>query len=300
MEALQWANDILKTRPDHGQSNLDSPMLDVEVLLAAVLDVGKPWLFTHLDCPLTPKQEERFHTFIRRRAAFEPVAYIVGSKEFYKRRFQVNRFVLIPRPATESLVEHALSAASGPERDQTVFADIGTGSGAIAVTLAAESRLPVFATDISRQAVAIAKTNATEHRVDDLVDVRQGNLIEPVVRVLTSVSSTHPDAIRRLVLCANLPYLTHFQVETGQREVRDFEPREALVAGQDGLDAYWDLFRQLKKHRQTLPKSLGVLIEIDPSQRQAVTDLICHDFTYAQPTVHKDLDGFDRIVASEL
>lgn len=302
MEALQWANDALKRHADTTEEGgrLDSPMLDAEVLLAAVLGANKSWLFTHLDHKLSAEQEERFHEFVKRRTAHEPVAYIVGSREFYKRKFQVNRFVLIPRPATEVLVEHALAAAEGPERDHTVFADIGTGSGAIAVTLAAESQLPVFATDMSKQALAAAKANAALHHVEELVDFKHGNLIEPVVRVLKSVADTHPSTFRHLVLCANLPYLTDHQVDSGQREVRDFEPREALTAGRDGLDAYWNLFRQIKQQRSVLPPRVTTLIEIDPSQRQSILDLIRHDFPAARPRIFNDLEGFARVVITEV
>ncbi|OGL94905.1 protein-(glutamine-N5) methyltransferase, release factor-specific [Candidatus Uhrbacteria bacterium RIFOXYB12_FULL_58_10] len=302
MEALQWANDALKRHIDKTDDGgrLDSPMLDAEVLLAAVLNANKPWLFTHLDHRLTAEQEERFHEHVKRRTTHEPVAYIIGYREFFKRRFQVNRFVLIPRPATEVLVERALAAADGPERDHTVFADVGTGSGAIAVTLAAESQLPVFATDTSKQALAVAKANAEEHHVEELVDLKHGDLIEPIVRIFKSVAATHPQTFRHLVLCANLPYLTDFQVDTGQRDVRDFEPREALVAGRDGLDAYWNLFRQLKRHRGVLPKRLTALIEIDPSQRQSIVDLIRHDFPAAKPHIENDLEGFARVVLTAL
>lgn len=305
MEALQWANEALKRHVDktEGGERLDSPMLDAEVLLAAAIEVNKAWLFTHLDHPLKPEEEERFHAFVKRRASHEPVAYIVGSREFYKRRFQVNRFVLIPRPATEILVERALAAAIPDTKYQipdTVFADIGTGSGAIAVTLAAESKLPVFATDTSKPALAVAKTNAATHQVEELVDFRHGDLIEPIVRIFTSVAATHPSAFRHLVLCANLPYLTDYQVDTGQRDVRDFEPREALVAGRDGLDAYWNLIRQLRRHRAVLPRRVTVLLEIDPSQRSTIKDLITHDFPDASPTVVKNLEGFDRVAIAEL
>jgi release factor glutamine methyltransferase len=297
MEALRWANENLKKHADAVDgSRLDSPMLDAEVLLAAVLDVNKSWLFTHLDYELKRHQEEKFHECVKRRTAHEPVAYIIGYREFYKRRFHVNRFVLIPRPATEALVEQAMAAAAG-SRD-TAYTDIGTGSGAIAVTLAAETKLPVIATDMSKQALAVAKQNAAELHVEDLVDFRVGNLLEPIVKIFKSVAAAKP--FNHLIVCANLPYLTEHQWETGQREVRDFEPREALVAGRDGLDDYWELFRQLKRARSVLPERVTVLIEIDPAQRLAIQNLILHDFPQVNLRIVKDLEGFDRVVITEL
>lgn len=290
MEALQWANDKLK-------GCVDSPMFDAEILLASVLDCNKSWLFTHLDFELKTDQEEKFHEFIKRRTKKEPVAYIVGWKEFYKRRFTVNRFTLIPRPATETLVEQALLHLND---SPTIFADIGTGSGAIAITLAAESGLPVLATDMSRQALTVAKTNTTTHHVEELVDFRHGNLADPVIQIFASLIKNGTNPFQHLIICANLPYLTERQVETGQTDVRDFEPHDALIAGHDGLDAYWNLFRQLKQYRSVLPEHVTVLIEIDPSQNRSIIDLITHDFPQANPSIINDLDGFARVVISEI
>ncbi len=296
VEALRWANDTLK-------GTAHSPMLDAEVLLAAILRLNRSGLFTRLDRDLTADEEERFRQSVKRRSANEPVAHIVGCKEFYKRSFAVNRFALIPRPATETLVELAIAAAIPDTSSQipdTLFADIGTGSGAIAVTLAAETRLPVIASDLSREALALAALNSAKHGTESLVDLRHGNLVEPLARVFQTVGATHPSAFRHLVLCANLPYLSVNQMKTLAPDVRDHEPAEALVAGQDGLDAYWALFRQLAAYRSAFPERLTTLIEIDPSQSGRARDLIRHDFPSARPEIFKDLDGFDRVVVAKL
>ncbi len=299
MEALKWANETLRRGVDG--SGLDSPMLDAEVLLAASLDVNKAWLFTHLDRELKAHENDRFRAFVKRRSTGEPVAYVIGYREFYNRRFAVNRHVLIPRPATEVLVDAALSFLSDSTTQRlsdSLFADIGTGSGTIAVTLAAESKLHVLATDMSKEALAVAKSNAIEHRVDELVDFRHGNLVEPVIKIFASLGKQSP--YRHLIVCANLPYLTQHQVDAAQREVRDFEPREALVAGQDGLDDYWNLIRLLKKNRAVLPERVTILLEIDPSQNARIVELIKHDFPRAEPTITKDLEGLDRVVTAEI
>lgn len=298
MEALKWANETLKKGVDG--SGLDSPMLDAEVLLAASLDVNKAWLFTHLDRELKAHENDKFRAFVKRRSTGEPVAYVIGYREFYNRRFNVNRHVLIPRPATEILVEAALSVAGSgdPAYRESIFADIGTGSGAIAVTLAAESKRHVLATDMSKEALAVAKSNAVEQKVDELVDFRHGNLVEPVIKIFASLGKQSP--YHHLIVCANLPYLTQHQVDAAQREVRDFEPHEALVSGQDGLDDYWNLFRQLKKNRAVLPERVTILLEIDPSQNARIVEIIRHDFPHADPTITKDLEGFDRVVTAEI
>lgn len=301
MEALKWANETLKRGVDG--SGLDSPMLDAEVLLAASLDVNKAWLFTHLDRELKSHENDTFRAFVKRRSTGEPVAYVIGYREFYKRRFAVNRHVLIPRPATEILVEAALRVATqlpntNDQEQTTLFSDIGTGSGAIAVTLAAESRAHVLATDMSKEALAVAKSNAVAHKVDELVDFRHGNLVEPVVKIFASLGKQSP--YHHLIVCANLPYLTQHQVDAAQREVRDFEPHEALIAGQDGLDDYWNLIRLLKKNRSVLPERVTILLEIDPSQNARIVELIRHDFPHAEPAITKDLEGFDRVVTAEI
>jgi release factor glutamine methyltransferase len=303
MEALQWANHKLKQHRDvesEGGAWLDSPMLDAEVLLAGTLSVQKSWLFTHFDQELRDHEMEKFQRMVERRIRHEPIAYIVGKKEFFKRTFHVNRFVLIPRPATETLATEAIAVAKGTAPEAVLFADVGTGSGAIAVTLASETRIPVIATDVSREALTVARHNAREHEVEDLVDFRHGDLLEPLGKIFSSLKRTEGHGITHLVVCANLPYLTTTQWETSQEEVRDFEPKLALDAGTDGLDAYWKLFRELKRHRHLFPKLITVLIEIDPAQTSRVRALIRHDFPEAQPRVIKDLDSLDRVVVTEL
>jgi len=305
MEALQWANEKLKLShidiDSRSNDRLDSPMLDAEVLLSHVLEVKKSFLFTHLDDDLLSDQEEAFRKVIERRLHHEPVAYILGEKGFFKRSFLVNRFVLIPRPATETLVEEALKRSTETEADKTIFADIGTGSGAISITLAAESNLPVMASDIDSQAIEVAKHNAKTHNVSELIDFRQGDLLDPLLDIFRKLKSTGSRMpISHLVLCANLPYLTEYQWETGQQDVRDYEPQIALTAGNDGLDAYWQLFRQLRRARSILPLHVTTLIEIDPSQADKIIPLIRHDFPEVPVEIKKDLDGLDRVVIAQL
>ena len=141
VESLTWANNKLKD-----QSNVDAPMLDAQLLLAKVLDVSKNYLFTHFSQELTEAQFDRFELLTERRRHHEPLAYIVGWKEFYNRPFKVSNFVLIPRPDTETLIDEAKRLSAGAK--DALFIDIGTGVGR-SPTLAAETRLPVLAVDVS-------------------------------------------------------------------------------------------------------------------------------------------------------
>lgn len=298
VEAIQWASRKLKEDIETRES-ADSPILDAEVILAATMRVTRGWLFTHFDATMRADEEERYFQSIQRRLRREPVAYILGMKSFYKRDFSVNCFVLIPRPATETLVEAALRVSETSDPEKTLFADIGTGSGAIAITLAAESGLPVIANDVSRHALIVAKQNAAAHIVDDRVEFRLGSLSEPLVSLFQKIKETHPPPFHHLIICANLPYLQEDQWKSGQPELR-FEPKNALVSGKDGLDAYWELFRSLSRNRSVLPFRVSVLIEIDHQQAEPARKMILHNFPRASAAVVKDMDGLDRVIITEI
>mgnify|MGYP001441648956 CR=1 FL=1 len=306
LELLEWGNRKLKDHRDIDAftgDKLDSPMLDAEILLSHVLDESKSYLFTHLNEDVPEKQAALYQRMIKRRVKHEPVATIIGKKEFFKREFTVNRFVLTPRPETEVLIENAIDHANklaGKDAGDTWFADIGTGSGAIAITLAAETKTPVVATDISAEALAVARQNAEEHKVTDLVDFKTGDTLVPIVKLFKQLKKIKQPLPDNLILCANLPYLTTEQWEKAQPEVRDWEPKQALEAGSDGLDVYWILFKQLAQHRTLLPKNLFVLIEIDPSQTAAANKLIRHHFPEAELETKKDLAGLDRVLITQL
>lgn len=299
MEALQWANNKLR------KAGVDSPMLDAEILLAHSLDTPKAWLFAHFGDKLKTHQEEKFLELVSRREQREPVAYLVGKKAFYGRDFVVDKHVLIPRPETEILVELALKILADKDLEHTLTADLGTGSGAIAVSIAGETNVPVIAVDIDEEVLKVAKKNATALVPQTAVDFQTGNLAEPIIRIFKTIrgqtnvqtSSVYP--FKTLLLTANLPYLSEVQMNNLQAEVRH-EPELALRAGADGLDAYWGLFRQLRDDRKILPREVIVLIEIDPEQFQAAEKLILHNFHSAKLTTHQDLHGDDRVVEAHL
>lgn len=300
IEALKWANEQLKKSVDQ-KTSTDSTMLEAEILLAFVLSVQKSWLFTHFDDDLREYEFLQFRRLIKRRLHQEPIGYITGVRSFYSRIFQVNPFTLIPRPATETLVQEALDCIDEGKKDETLFIDIGTGSGAIAVTLAAESDIPVIATDVNNQTLAVAKQNAKQHSVFDQIDFRLGSLLEPVISLFKQLNEGgKKNPFTHAILCANLPYLSEQQWKTCATNVRDFEPKLALEAGQDGLSCYIDMFKQLKRHRELFPRNMKVLIEIDPSQKHSATNIILHHFPSTDIEIKKDLEGHDRVVIAKL
>lgn len=302
VEAIKWGNEKLKENFIE-TDNSASPLLDTQVLLAAILKTPTSYLFTHLDQKLKETELEKFRKFIHRRNKKEPVAYIVGEKEFYKKTFLVNPSVLIPRPATETLIEIAkkITQTSLVTPEAAWFADIGTGSGAVAITLAAETKCPVIASDISPEALVVAKKNAEKNQVAKLVDFRWGDLLEPLIKIFQALeNSFQKKPCSRLIICANLPYLSHRQWQNSDPGVRDFEPAAALTAGHDGLDFYWRLIRDLKQHRHLFPSQLTVLLEIDSGQTEKIISIIKHNFPAVEPGIFKDLEGWDRIVVVEI
>jgi release factor glutamine methyltransferase len=254
--------------------------LDADVLLAHVLGVAKEMLYAHPDTEMTHGAMRRYRELIERRARGEPVAYLRGFKEFYGLRFTVDRRVLIPRPETETLVDAARGIIAG--RPLTI-ADVGTGSGAVAVAIAAHERtVHVIATDISADALAVARENTLRNGVADRVEIREGDLLAPIADQVD-------------VVVANLPYLRDDALEqlVGERTSLAFEPRLAVTAGKDGLELIWraasDLPRVLAPHG-------AALFEIDPPE----ADQVAHLLQYAlggEIRVISDLSGDARVVA---
>lgn len=256
-------------------SGATTPALDADVLLAHVLGVPKEALVAHPEVELTADERARLDELVAKREEGVPVAYLRGTKEFYGLRFAVDARVLVPRPETETLVDAVRAHAAG--RALSVV-DVGTGSGAIAVALAAtEPQLRMIATDVSADALAVARANAKAHRVD--VDFREGDLLAPVTE-------------RVDVVAANLPYLSDLDVVDldGDRTSLAYEPRLATVAGPDGLSL-------VRRAAADLPRVLApdgaAFFECDPPQASPIAALLA---PVGDVDVLKDLAGLDRVV----
>lgn len=256
-------------------ARIATPALDADVLLAHVLGVGKTELVAHPEIALGAAEWERFEALIERRAAGEPIAYLRGFKEFYGLRFAVDRRVLIPRPESEVLVDAALECAG----DRPLVAvDVGTGCGAIAVALVVHApRLRVIATDVSADALAVARANAAAHRIS--VEFRDGDLFVPLREQADLIT-------------ANLPYLREDALAElgGERTSLAFEPRVATVAGPDGLAV-------IRRAIAALPAALAsdgaAFFECDPPQVGEVSRLLAPLGTV---DVRRDLSGAERVV----
>lgn len=217
---LQWTTEYF------ARKGLDSPRLSAEMLLAHVLRVPRLRLYMEADRPASEAERDAFRGLVERAVGHEPVDYLVGESPFFSLTFEVNADVLVPRPSTETLVEHVLQhARQTPGFRRPTVADLGTGSGAIAVVLA--KHLPearVLATDVSEAALAVARRNAARHGVSDRIDFRVGALFEPLAGERVSL------------LVSNPPYIPDTQWGDVPPNVKDHEPAVALRGGPEGLD----------------------------------------------------------------
>ncbi|MDI6906374.1 MAG: peptide chain release factor N(5)-glutamine methyltransferase [Thermoanaerobacterales bacterium] len=276
-EALAWARGLLRG------AGVETAALDAEVLLAAALNGDRVTLYRAPERRLTPAERERFVFLVGERARRRPVAYLTGRKEFMGLEFRVTPDVLIPRPETEILVGLALEHLRG--RPDPVALDVGTGSGAVAVSLAVlEPRARVWATDVSPAALAVARGNAARHGVSDRVTFLEGDLLDPVPE----------DTVRRAdLLAANLPYVPAAEIRGLAPEVRA-EPRLALDGGPDGLDLYR---RLVPRAARLLPAGALALLEIAPYQAPAARALF-RPADWSAVRCHRDLAGRERVIAA--
>ncbi len=250
------------------------PRLDAQVLLSL----------------LTTEQEQQFFQLIERRKLGEPIAYLTGHKEFFGLDFLVDRRVLIPRPETELLVEAALSII----RDRLengrvpVVADIGTGSGIIPITLAVqEPRLPyLYATDISNDALAVARLNCQRHAVEQRVRLLHGDLLAPL-----------PEPVD--LLTANLPYIGTEEIEALAPDVHTYEPHLALFSGPQGLDLLRRFFTEVQQPGK-LKTDAEMLLEIGYQQQEPLRHLLSELWPQATVTFTKDYAGWDRLLRISL
>jgi release factor glutamine methyltransferase len=265
-------------------AEVDEARLDAELLLAYSLDLNRAAIVAQPDRQLTPKELTGFRDLVARRVAREPLPYIIGHREFFGLDFVVDARVLIPRPETELLVEHALRIAR-PLPRLLEIADVGSGSGAIAVTLAVHlPHATVYALDASAGALAVTAENARRHNVAGRVHCGQGDLLAPLAAPVD-------------LIAANLPYVTTGEWADLLPEIRDNEPRGALDGGPDGLDAIRRLLATAVPH---LRPGGVLLLEIGASQGPAVISLARRCFPAADLQLHRDYAGLDRLAIVRL
>lgn len=288
--ALQEATQQLTQARQQHNLPVEWPLLDAQILLSYVLDRERSYLYTYPEQELNQEQEKRWHELLARRAQGEPVAYLIGSKDFYGLDFLVDKRVLIPRPETEVLVEAALRLCHRRlDQGQTpVVVDIGTGSGAIPIALAVqEPRLPsIYAIDISPDALTVARLNCERHHVSERVHLLQGDLLNPL-----------PEPVD--LLLANLPYVGTAEQVTMLPDVLNYEPHLALFSGATGLNLLQRLLREAALSER-VRAGAALLLEIGYNQREALSRLIGELWPSASITCLRDYAGWDRVLQIEL
>ena len=303
---METVSHRLKEITDILTSASETPALDAQVLLAYILEKPRAWLLAYPEAELSPKQEKQLLQTVQRLQNGEPLPYILGHWEFFGLDFIVTPAVLIPRPETELLIEQALEwLRSRPSAH--IAADIGTGSGCIAVSLAVHAfNLHFLATDLSLAALEIARLNARRHKVADQIDFLQADLLKPLnVERLTDTNNPLTETNNPLadriypptfnLIIANLPYIpTSTLLDLA---VYGREPSQALDGGPDGLG----LIRRLLANapRVLAPGGL-LLLEIENRQGPIAKLLAQNAFPYANISVIPDLAGHDRLVRIEI
>ena len=274
-EVLQQTHRTLE------QYDIPDARLEAEVVVMNVLRIPRQEIFAQQEREITAQQEAGISEILDRRERREPLAYILGYKEFYGINLAVSPDVLIPRPETETMVEHALfMALMGMETAELVIADVGTGTGAIAINLAIH--LPaarIYATDNSEPALKVAAYNIQSHNVSDRITLCFGDLLEQL-----------PEQMDLIV--ANLPYIPSPRLPQLQAEVQ-WEPNGALDGGRDGMET---IGRFLSQAREYLKETGVILLELDPDQVPAAQALSEKFFPDAETSVEQDLARMDRFL----
>ena len=258
----------------------DTPRLDVEMLKKALGDVDSMYIRMYLDKQLTEEQEKYFLEMIKERLNERPIAYIIGNREFMGLDFFVQEGVLIPRPDTETLVEEIINICNN--RTGLNILDIGTGSGAITISLAKYlDKSHVISADISDIALEIASKNAISNNVDERIDF-----------IKSDVFSNVPKEEKFDLIVSNPPYIRKADIDGLDRQVKDFEPYNALEGGEDGLDFY----RKITKESKAFLKNKGILAyEVGHDQAQDVSQIM-QENGFEGIYTKCDLQGFERVV----
>lgn len=294
MTISQILTSSVKNLKDH---KIPSPHLEAELLLSTTIKKPREWILAHSEHKLGKLQITNYKLQITKRLKGEPLAYLTGEKEFYGLNFKINKHVLIPRPETELMVDEVIKKVCAKKK--TLVVDIGTGSGCIIISIIKELintrhktlNTKYYATDISKNALKIARKNAKIHNINKYIKFKHGDLFEPLInKTLRS----------QILITANLPYLSPAQIKDSPA-IRH-EPKLALEAGRDGLKYYKELFEQLKKFQKisNIQYSISMFLEIDPSQSKSITSLVKKELQIKNISIKKDLRGQSRLVFIEI
>jgi release factor glutamine methyltransferase len=278
---LTWITDFLT------QKQVDAPRLSAELLLSHVLGLRRIDLYVQFSRVVEQEQLARLRDLTKRAGLHEPVAYLVGRTEFYSLEIEVTRDTLIPRPETELLVQRAVEFLRTREGPQYVC-DLCTGSGCIAIAIAKNVQgVKIVGADISEAALAVAARNVAKHGLGDRIQLYEGDLFDALV--------PHVDVTSFDVIASNPPYVSSEDYEKLDKNVKDYEPKQALLAGPEGLDVYRRIFEKIDPF---LKPGGGLFLEISYAQGQSVPQLAEQTNLFTDINVEKDVHGHNRLVTA--
>jgi release factor glutamine methyltransferase len=278
---LNWAVEYLT------EKGIDSPRLSAELLLSYVIGLKRIDLYTQFDKTVSKEQLDKLHELVKRAAQHEPVAYLVGKTEFYSLELNVTSDCMVPRPETELLVERAIEFLRTRTGKQFVC-DLCTGCGCVAIAIARNCPdESIIATDICDAALSVAAENIEKHQLGGRVKLLCGDLFDPIVPGL--------DVEKFDLIVCNPPYVSAAEFEKLDKTVKDYEPKLALFAGEDGLDIYRRIF---EKADAFLKPDAALMLEIGYSQGQAVKELLEGTAYFSNITIEKDFSDNDRIITA--
>jgi release factor glutamine methyltransferase len=275
---------LLSDLTNHLSPVSDTPALDASVLIAHIIEKPRTWVMAHPELTLSPEQQQQLNDSLARLKQGESFPYVLGHWEFFGLDFDLTPDVLIPRPETELLVEKAIAWLQQSDSKKHV-ADLGTGSGAIAVSIVVNvPNVKMLATDISPKALAVARQNAQKHGVSEQIEFIECDLLPTQLSFVNRNSSID-------LLCANLPYIPTDILHT--LPIYGREPTLALDGGPDGLNVYRDLFSLAPLW---LASDGKILIEVEASQGAKIIGMAMEKFQNPEVRLHKDLAGHDRLL----
>lgn len=277
---LEWINGYF------AKNGVDSPRLSAEMLLAYTLNIKRIDLYVQFEKPVDEARLAPLRELVKRCSLHEPLAYLIGKTEFYSMEFAITKDCLIPRPETEMLVQRAIEFLRLREGGQSVL-DLCTGSGCVAVAVAKNHpAADIVATDISEAALSVAARNVEKHKLTDRVKLICGDLFAPIIAGL----DTQFDLIM-----ANPPYVSTAEYEKLDKNVKDYEPRIALLAGPDGLDVYKRIAAEVDRF---LKPGAALMMEAGYRQAGTIRKLLESTGIFSRMTVDKDFNNNDRLVVA--
>jgi release factor glutamine methyltransferase len=279
---LNWTTEYLTNK------GVDSPRLSAELLISHVLGLKRIELYTQFNRQVLKQPLDHLHDLVKRAGLHEPVAYLTGKTEFYSLELEITSDCLVPRPETELLVQRAIEFLRTRYGTQYVC-DLCTGSGCIAVAITKNfPDVHIIATDISAAALEVAARNVEKYKLNEHVQLLCGDLFEPIIQQL--------DVKQFDLIVCNPPYVSTSEYEKLDKNVKDYEPESALLAGEDGLDVYRKI---IEKVDDFLKSGAALILEIGYAQGPAVRDLLEQSGIFAEIKIEKDFHDNDRIVIAK-